>query len=240
MCGRFAFHSNADAMIEAFGIDELFCDVAPNYNAAPTQQVYVVLHENEQRLLTSMRWGLIPGWAKDISFGNKTINARAETAAEKPSFRSAFRHRRCLVVANGYYEWQREGKKKRPMYIHRAEGDEALLAFAGLWESWSDPDGEELETCTILTTEANDDLREIHDRMPVVLDRPEQTSWLDHRRFDLSALHRLMRPYHNGALQAYQVSNKVNHVKSNGPDCIEPAPPEVEEPPAQGTLFDLF
>lgn len=238
MCGRFVLKSSEEQLIEAFGIDRVLTRVSPRFNLAPTQDAYVVLEENAERLLTSMRWGLVPSWAKDLSFGHKTINARCESIAEKPSFRSAFHSRRCLVLADGYYEWRREGKKKTPMFIHAPDG--RPLAFAGLWERWTGPvDGETqvVDSCTIVTTDANDSLRDIHDRMPVVLDPAGQVTWLDHHRFLRPLLDGLMRPYPNEGLIAYEVSTKVNKVQYEAPDCLDPAAPPA--PPAQGSLFDF-
>lgn len=193
----------------------------PRYNIAPTQLVPTVLRspeQNDERQFQMLRWGLIPSWAKDLAMGARLINARAETAAEKPSFRAAFRHRRCLVVADGFYEWQRQEGKKQPFYFRLQDGQP--FGFAGLWERWEAPDGETIESCTILTTEANELLRPIHDRMPVILDPKDYDLWLDPGVQKAEPLQQLLRPYLAKAMTSYAVSTKVNNPANNTPDCI--------------------
>jgi putative SOS response-associated peptidase YedK len=166
-----------------------------------------------------VRWGLIPSWADDASIGNRLINARAETAAEKPSFRSAFKHRRCLIPTSGFYEWQKVGTKKQPHYIRRP--DEVPFAFAGLWERW-EKGGEPIESCTILTTEANGMMRPIHDRMPVILGPEAWGQWLDPEGKESLPLKPLLRPYPDDWLTAYPVSTRVNNPKYDAPACVAP------------------
>lgn len=194
-------------------------DLAPNYNVAPTQSVLTVVNEdgNVGRL---MRWGLIPSWAKDPSIGSRMINARSETVAEKPSFRTAFARRRCLVLADGFYEWQKVGTSKRPMRITLASG--GPFAFAGLWETWKAPDDDLITSCTILTTSANDALADIHQRMPVILPRDAEEVWLDTSVRDKDVLSSLLVPYDPSETVAYEVSTLVNAAVNNLPEVINP------------------
>ena len=220
MCGRFTLSQPAEAIAEVFQLNEV-PSLEPRYNIAPTQLVPTVLRSPEQQLRRQchlLRWGLIPSWAKDPAMGARLINARSETVAEKPSFRAAFRHRRCLVVADGFYEWQRQERKKQPFYFRLQNGQP--FAFAGLWEHWKDADGETIETCTILTTEANDVLRPIHDRMPVILDPKDYDLWLDPAVQKSEPLQHLLRPYQAEAMTSYPVSTKVNNPVNNSPECI--------------------
>lgn len=167
-----------------------------------------------------MHWGLIPSWAKDPSIGNRIINARSETVAEKPSFRAAFKRRRCLIPANGFYEWKKIGKKKQPYYVRRKDGEP--FAFAGLWEPWEGEDGTVIESCTILTTEPNADIRPLHNRMPVILDPSDYDQWLNPEVDELETLAPLMHPYPDGKLEAVPVSPLVNNPKNDDAQCIEP------------------
>lgn len=189
----------------------------PRYNIAPTQLVPTVLR-TPKRQFQLLRWGLIPSWAKDPAMGARLINARAETAGEKPSFRSAFRHRRCLVIADGFYEWQRQERKKQPFYFRLQDG--RSFAFAGLWEHWEAPDGEAIESCTILTTEANELLHPIHDRMPVIIEPKDYDLWLDPTVQKPEPLQQLLCPYPSEAMTSYAVSTQVNSPANNSPDCI--------------------
>ena len=219
MCGRFTLNKSGEAIASAFQLTEV-PQVQPRYNIAPTQLVPTVLHtaENNNRQFHQLRWGLIPSWAKDPQMGARLINARAETVTEKPSFRSAFRQRRCLVIADGFYEWQRQERKKQPFYFQLQNGQP--FAFAGLWERWRSPDGEEIQSCTILTTEANEILRPIHDRMPVILDSKDYDLWLDPEVQNTEPLQQLLRPYPAKAMTSYAVSTKVNNPANNTPECI--------------------
>lgn len=218
MCGRFTLRHSGEAIASAFQLPEV-PQVQPRYNIAPTQLVSTVLRSLDSvHELHQLHWGLIPSWAKDSKMGVRLINARAETVGEKPSFRSAFRHRRCLVVADGFYEWQRQENKKQPFYF-RLQNDQPF-GFAGLWERWKSPDGGEIQSCTILTTEANDLLRSIHNRMPVILDPKDYDLWLDPAVQNTESLQQLLRPYQPEAMTSYAVSTKVNKPTNNTPDCI--------------------
>lgn len=197
-----------------------------DYNVAPTRDVPVIRVREDDRHLDYLRWGLVPRWAKDLRIGSKMINARAETVATKNSFRSAFKRRRCIVVADGFYEWKRfevEGSKKplkQPMFIQRDDGDP--LAFAGLYERWTDAeDLREIHTCTIITTTPNDMMSEIHNRMPVLLAPTHWEEWLDPEHQEAEDLQRLLVPAPNALLAAYPVSDSVNSVKNNDPSLIE-------------------
>jgi putative SOS response-associated peptidase YedK len=220
MCGRYTLASPTERLAEEFGVDAASIELAPNYNVAPTQQVAAVLEEGGQRRLEVLRWGLIPPWADDPGIGSRMINARSETAPGKPSFRRAFRERRCLIPADGFYEWQRTNGAKQPYYIHMEEG--RPFAFAGLWESWSKGGEGEVRTCTILTTGANALVGEVHDRMPVILAHDAYDVWLDpaSERDELTGL---LAPYPVDEMEAYPVSRFVNSPSNNDPRCIEPA-----------------
>ncbi len=217
MCGRFTLSQPVAAIASAFKLDEV-PNIDPRYNIAPTQLVPTVLRTSaHQRQLQMLRWGLIPSWAKDPAMGAKLINARAETVAEKPSFRSAFRHRRCLVVADGFYEWQKQEGKKQPFYFRLQDGQP--FAFAGLWESWKDPNGEVVDSCTILTTEANQLMQPIHDRMPVILASQDYDLWLD-PTVQSEQLQNLLQPFPSEAMVSYPVSTKVNKPTNDTPELV--------------------
>lgn len=221
MCGRFALYADYEALLERFEIEEAALDQASyeeNYNVAPSQQIVAVINDGERNRLGTLRWGLIPSWAKDEKIGYKMVNARAETAAEKPSFRHAFKKKRCLIPANAFYEWKKEQDGKTPMLIH-LEGDE-LFAFAGLWESWESPEGEVVHSCTILTTQPNAVMADIHDRMPVILDKEAEKTWLDPNVQDPELLQKLIKPYEAEVLEVYEVSSAVNSPKNKGQELI--------------------
>jgi putative SOS response-associated peptidase YedK len=220
MCGRYTLKTSVDELAEWFDLDENPSLLTPSYNVAPTQEVAAVVEEDEQRKLGVFRWGLIPSWAKDPSIGNRMINARAETVSEKPSFRSAFKKRRCLIVADGFYEWQKTHNGKQPFYIRMK--DSSPFAFAGLWETW-DGEGEEIRSCSIITTDANDLMDEIHHRMPVILPRENYGAWLDPGFEEKEALTDLLRPYLSDGMEAYPVSRRVNKPSNNEPSVVEPA-----------------
>jgi putative SOS response-associated peptidase YedK len=219
VCGRYTLAAPVNDLVEQFRIDEYPSGLAPSYNIAPTQEVAVVTAENEKRKLEMLRWGLIPSWADDPSIGNRMINARAETVSQKPSFRKPFKNRRCLVLTDGFYEWQRTPDGKQPYYIHMKDG--APFAFAGLWEIWRN--GEEVRSCTIITTDANELVGQIHNRMPVILPPGDYQLWLDPDFKEQEALASLLRPYPGGGMEAYPVSRRVNSPSVNVPGCIEPA-----------------
>lgn len=220
MCGRFTLIAPAEVVAEHYGLSDVPL-LAPRYNIAPTQPVAAVrlTRDGADREFTHFQWGLIPSWSKDPSIGSRMINARSETAAEKPSFRAAFKRRRCLIPTSGFYEWQKVDGGKQPMFIHPAQDN--LMSLAGLWEFWSGPDGSELETCTILTTGPNDLLEPIHNRMPVVLDPADYSMWLDPETPADQLMH-LMRPADSGLLEAYPVSTAVNRPTNDSPECIVP------------------
>jgi putative SOS response-associated peptidase YedK len=218
VCGRFTLASPGETIAELFALDDV-PRPKPRYNIAPTQPVTVVrLGLGERRELVEMRWGLVPSWAKDAGVGARMINARCETAAEKPAFRAALRRRRCLVAADGFFEWARAGNRKQPYHVRMADG--RPFAFAGLWEMWSPPGGQALETCTILTTEPNDVVRPLHDRMPVIVDRADHAAWLDPATVDPSRLATLLRPYAGGDMVAYPVAPRVNDPGIDDSGCI--------------------
>jgi|ERR1039458_2367373 putative SOS response-associated peptidase YedK len=191
----------------------------PRYNIAPTQAV-IVVGDDGKRYLKPMRWGLIPSWTKDPSIGNRMINARAETLAEKPAFRNALKKRRCIIPADGFYEWQKLGKVKQPLRIVLKSREP--FGFAGLWEHWKSPDGEEILSCTIITTAANELLKDVHERMPVILTRDAEAAWLDPKTQDTGALLALLKQYPAEEMEFYPVSRDVNSPAVDVPGNIEP------------------
>ncbi len=222
MCGRFTLRTPAHRLAEAFGVRNL-PNLAPRYNIAPSQDVAAVrrAEDGDGRELVLLRWGLVPYWAKDPAIGNRMINARAETVAEKPAFRAAFRRRRCLVAADGFYEWQKTADgKKQPWFIRLA--DDAPFAIAGLWERWKSPQGDAVESCTLITTEANETLGPIHDRMPVILAPDAWDAWLAPESASAGALTALLRPYTGDGLTAQPIGRLVNDPRSDEPACIAP------------------
>jgi putative SOS response-associated peptidase YedK len=220
MCGRFVQDLDSGMLAAIYNLPSV-PQLAPRYNIAPSQPVVAVRQQQiGVRELTRLQWGLIPSWAKDPAIGHKLINARGETAHEKPSFRQALKARRCLIPASGFYEWQKQGREKQPYYIRRCDG--APLALAGLWESWSSPDGQQLETCTILTTSANPLLQQLHERMPVLLPDERFDLWLDQRVDDVKLLGELLRPAPAELLEIFPVTREVNRPAYDRPDCIRP------------------
>jgi putative SOS response-associated peptidase YedK len=221
MCGRFTLRASTETLVEHFMLDESQ-PIAPRYNIAPSQPVAVVRQPPDagERTLTLIRWGLIPFWAKDPAIGNRLINARAETVAEKPAFRKAFQQRRCLIAADGYYEWRKTSGGKQPYYF-RLKSEEPF-AFAGLWESWTaaDSGGEPLETCVIITTRANELSLPIHERMPAILQEADYDAWLDPAAKDRRQLAPLLEPYDSASMIADPVSTLVNNPRNDEPGCI--------------------
>ena len=221
MCGRYSQTASPEVIAQQFDVADLPL-FKPRYNIAPSQLVMAIRIEPDTttRRLVPLRWGLVPSWAKDPKIGNQCINAKAETVAEKPSFRSAFKKRRCLVIATGFYEWQMQGRTKQPLWIglrsHRP------FAFAGLWEHWTPAEGEPRETCTIITTEPNDLMAPIHNRMPVILAPASYDQWLDPTFQHVEPLKALLRPYPGEELMAYPVSTLVNNPRHDAPQCLEP------------------
>ncbi|MEW6125943.1 MAG: SOS response-associated peptidase [Acidobacteriota bacterium] len=218
MCGRFVRSRTIDEIAEAFFIDIVEADLQPSFNIAPTQNL-LAISGNSVKRLTAMRWGLIPSWAKDDSLAAKMINARAETIIEKPSFKTPFKNSRCLIVADGFYEWKKTGKEKIPFYIH-LKSDEPF-AFAGLFDHWETPEGQVLTTCTIITTEANDLMRDLHERMPVILPREQHELWLDASVKNQNVLLEMLQPFSADLMEAYEVSRLVNSPRNNSPACIK-------------------
>lgn len=217
MCGRFTLITDIKAIAQNFGV-EATLNAMPRYNVAPTQNVVAILNEDSSPHLALLRWGLIPAWAKDESIGSRMINARAETLAEKPSFKNLLRSRRCLVVADGFYEWKAEGKSKTPMYITLA--DNKPFAFAGLWDHWKDAEGEEVQSCTIITTEPNDLMASIHNRMPAILRPGAYEDWLNPQLRDTDVLSHWLTPYPTELMKARPVSRLVNNPRNDSAELL--------------------
>lgn len=216
MCGRFNLLVDAQAVADLYDVTVI--QLAPRYNIAPTQPIAAVrINQAGNREFTHFYWGLIPSWSKDPSFGARLINARSETAHEKPSFRSAFKRRRCVIPASGFYEWQKTPTGKQPMHIHHADNE--ILSFAGLWEYWADANGNEIESCTILTCAPNAFMSPLHNRMPVILETADLELWLDHSA-PLPAVQFLLKPAHDQLLTAYPVSTFVNKAGNDSAECI--------------------
>jgi putative SOS response-associated peptidase YedK len=218
MCGRFALFDSIQVLSKDFGVT--FSGLTPRYNIAPSQTIAAVraAPAGSGRELALLRWGLIPSWSKDPTTGNRLINARAETAREKPSFRNAFKRHRCLIPTNGFYEWQRQERGKQPYFVLMR--DERPFAFAGLWDRWESPDEDTVETCTILTTAANAVLAPIHDRMPVIIPPAAYDLWLDAELQDQDRLLPLLHPYPPDEMEAYPVGFVVNDPKVDNARCI--------------------
>jgi putative SOS response-associated peptidase YedK len=223
MCGRFSLVADPNELRARFAWLNVPDQIRPRYNVAPTQPVAVVANDGTNRLDYYV-WGLIPFWAKDPSIGNRMINARAETLSEKPAFKAAYRHRRCLVLADGFFEWRSDPsrKSKTPMHIRLKNGQP--FAFAGLWERWSPPDGSEVLSCTIITTQPNDLMSSIHNRMPVILSEDDYPIWLDPGNEDTTQLQGLLKPYPSEEMIAYPVSTLVNNPANDLAACIQPLP----------------
>lgn len=221
MCGRFSLSTDKDDLQSRYGfVDPQGILLQLRHNIAPSQSHPVVIINQDQRELALMRWGLIPPWAKDMSIGNKMINARAETLAKKASFKKPFKDKRCLVLADGFFEWQKIDKKKIPYYFMLKS--KHPFAFAGLWEQWKHPEGETIRSFTIITTKANELVKPIHDRMPVILKENLETQWVDAENKDTDKLSSLLQPYPAGLMLAYRVSDIVNSPKNDIPECVEP------------------
>lgn len=219
MCGRFVLMANPEAVQQAFDLTSVPAEMTARYNIAPTQPVAVITND-DPKALTFYRWGLIPSWAKDMKIGNQMINARSESVHEKPAFRSAFKRRRCLIPADGFYEWRKEGSDKIPMFIHLK--DRPIFAMAGLWEIWNSPEGDEIRTCTILTTDANSFMETIHNRMPVILRKEDYAFWLSPQEEPVPALQALLKPFDPDAMTAYPVSKMVNRPNNDTPELLKP------------------
>ena len=225
MCGRFALFHDASAIAEQLGVAEPEM-YAARYNIAPTQPVMALravpdskLHKKE---LSHFFWGLMPRWAKDFSYAGRMINSRSETVAEKPSFKAPFKYRRCVVPMSGFYEWQKVGKQKQPHYIGMASGD--VFGVAGIWETWGSPDGSELQSISLLTTEPNDFMKPLHNRMPVILHKEDYEEWMFTDPTEVDRLTHLFRPFPSEAMTAYPVTHYVGKATNEGIECIEPMP----------------
>jgi putative SOS response-associated peptidase YedK len=238
MCGRFVSSSPKEELAAYFDAEPVAPELASSWNVAPTNDIYAVLETPEGRKLEVVHWGLIPAWAKDVKIGQKMINARSETLAGKGAFASAFKRHRCLIPADGFYEWQAtnqltaKGKPaKQPMYIHRKDGEP--LAFAGLWAAWRDPNGGPdapwIHSATIITTSANETMAPVHNRMPVILPASAWTEWLDIGNQNMVTLGELLVPAPNDLLTMHAVSKDVNNVRNKGPELAEPVPPSPEQ-----------
>jgi putative SOS response-associated peptidase YedK len=221
MCGRYTLKTPVERISEKFQFPQVI-PLKPRYNIAPSQPVAVVrlLPDDTDRKLAMLRWGLLPAWVKEPTKVQQPINAKAQTAAEKPMFRDAFKRRRCLVPADRFYEWKQDGGRKQPVYIHLKDGEP--FAIAGLWEHWEGQDGEVIESCTLLTTEPNDMLAPIHNRMPVILDPKDYARWLDPGLQEADGVKPLLRPYPSDLMTAYSISLRVNNPKNDDSQCLEP------------------
>lgn len=222
MCGRFVQKAKPKEIEKEFSLkvkDESIFE--PRYNIAPTQNIPAILEKDGERIVESLRWGLIPGWSKDDTFASKLINARAETLSEKASFKNAFRSHRCIIPASGFYEWQKQAKgAKQPFYFYLK--DKEVFGFAGLYEQWLDKEsGEQIETFTIITTEANEVLKPVHDRMPVILKPKDYDQWLNAKVKDTSKLQKLLAPYPADEMDSYKVSKNVNSPSNDLSELIE-------------------
>ena len=224
MCGRFVITSPTEAIRDLFGLVDA-PDLTARYNVAPTQAVPAIRLQpgSGARSLVHLRWGLIPHWAKEAGIGNRLINARAESVAQKPAFRDAFRRRRCLLIADGFYEWKAEGRRKQP-YLIRLKGG-GPFAFAGLWSSWQPPDGDCVESCTLITSEPNALCATIHDRMPVIVPPSSYGDWLDPERDPAGAL---LQPHDSDAMEAWPVSPRVGNPRHDDPDLTAPLPRQAD------------
>lgn len=218
MCGRFVTVIPYEELRQIFDLIESTTRVEPRFNIAPSQQVAVVRSTGEHNILDSMRWGLIPSWAKDASIASHTINARCETVAEKPSFRHAIKYNRCIIPISGFFEWTHSGGKKTPHYIYLSDG--SPMGLAGIWEHWRSPEGEELETFSILTTSANSLIQPLHDRMPVILQPSDYDLWLSKNAHNPHNLVHLYQPFPAGKMALHEVSNQVNNPRFDSPACI--------------------
>ena len=230
MCGRYRL-SRPEQLAEYFDADPLEEDFRASFNIAPTQAVATVRPGAEKRILSNMRWGLIPWWANGIAVGSRMINARSETVLENAAFRDSFRLRRCLIPADGFYEWKKSGKTRRPFHIDMKDG--SLFAFAGIWDCWKSPEGQLLESCSILTTTPNDMVKDIHDRMPVILPQSHYEPWLTVPPAQADGLLDMLTPFDASRMRKYEVSPLVNRPGNDSPDC-------VVETTGAGTQMDLW
>lgn len=222
MCGRYTQTSDPAKLTQRFHLGPSETEIARRYNIAPTHDAPVVANDDPTKLRL-MRWGLIPAWSKDVAIGNRMINARAETLAEKPSFRKPFERRRCLVLADGFYEWRKVDGARTKVPMRFVLKNREPFAFAGLWDVWHGPDGSELASFTIITTEANELLRPVHDRMPAILRPEDEKQWLDPSLIDPVSLTPILQPYPTAEMEGYDISTLVNSPKNDMPACVAPA-----------------
>lgn len=219
MCGRFTLVTNLELWNARFQIEVIPFDMQPRYNIAPGQLIPAIISDHGNRRIGQLKWGLVPFWSKDEKVGYKMINAKSETLREKPAFKNLFARKRCIIPADGFYEWKKVGKEKQPMCITMKTGEP--FAFAGLYDTWTSPEGEKVHSCTIITTKPNDVVADIHDRMPVILRHEDEGVWLDREKFDSDLLHSLLVPYDSNMMRAYPVPAMVGSPKNDIPECIE-------------------
>lgn len=220
MCGRFTITVTLEELISRYLIDEnKISSLKPNYNVAPMHHIPAVIASDEGKRLGELRWGLVPVWAKDEKIGNKMINARAETVAEKPAFKQLLKSKRCIIPADGFYEWKKEGTSKQPYRILLSDG--GIFSFAGLYDTWEDHEGKKLSTCTIITTTPNRLMADLHDRMPVILRTEDEEGWLDRDNDDVESLLKILKPYDASKMRAYKVPLTVGNVRNNFEELIK-------------------
>lgn len=220
MCGRFTLQITKEMLAAIFGASSEQ-DIQPRYNIAPTQQVVAIrTYPDGNRHMVLLKWGLIPSWSKDPTMGAKMINARSETVDVKPAFKGPLKYHRCIIPADGFYEWKTEEGKKKPLYVKLKNN--RLMLFAGLWDHWKASEGNVIESCTILTTSANDLIKPLHDRMPVILDTKDIDIWLNPHTHDPEQLKPLFKPYSSSLMEMYPVSDLVNSPKNDNPSCLAP------------------
>lgn len=222
MCGRFTLTATIEQIMDRFDIQSFLDEenYAPSYNIAPSHSVLAVINDGKSNRMGFLKWGFIPPWAKDMSIGNKMINARAETLSEKPSFQNAFKKKRCIIIADSFYEWKREDEKtKTPMRIKLKTDN--LFAMAGIWENWKSPVGRSVYSCSVITTKPNKLMKDIHDRMPVILKPEDENKWLDPSISNTNFLNQLLMPFDENQMEAYQVSPLVNSPKNNTIEIIQ-------------------
>ncbi|OMF27296.1 SOS response-associated peptidase [Paenibacillus sp. FSL H8-0259] len=220
MCGRFTITVTLEELITHYLIDDSkLATLKPNYNVAPMHNVPAVIASDAGKRLGELRWGLVPFWAKDEKIGSKMINARAETVADKPAFKRLLKTKRCIIPADGFYEWKKDGTSKQPYRILMSDG--SLFSFAGLYDTWEDPEGKKLSTCTIITTTPNSLMEDIHDRMPVILRPEDEADWLGRDNDDVESLLKLLKPYDAAKMRAYKVPSAVGNVRNNSKDLLE-------------------
>lgn len=219
MCGRYTLTTPSIEIMKRFGIDQIPFDYQPRYNIAPGQMVPAIISDSGTNRIGQLKWGFIPSWAKDEKMAGNMINAKAETVHEKSAFKHAFQRKRCIILADGFYEWKQTPNGKQPMRITLKSGD--IFGMAGLYDTWTAPDGRKVHTCTILTTKPNELMADIHDRMPVILRPEDEEVWLNRDAFDQDLLLSLREPYPTEEMRAYPVSQKVGNVRNDSPECID-------------------